>query len=237
VSVDVLIPWNDSRDPDRQAAFGYVCGHYLRNHPDWGLCVGTYRGEPWSKGSALRLAASQSSADVLVVADADVILEPTALSFVLERLPKDGWAVPHFDVFRLSREATSDLYAGSEADYQRAWRTHRGPPGGGVTIVTRAAWDTVGGVDPRFHGWGGEDICFGWALGVLAGNPFRARFPLTHLWHEPLAPRGELHHPRGSDESEALVERYRKAKNDVDEMRALVDEHKVSASPLRTRRA
>ena len=85
----------------------------------------------------------------------------------------------------------------------------------------------AGGVDPRYQGWGGEDLSFGWVLAVTVGRQQRLGAELIHLWHPHPAP--DL---RGSLESEELVARYqgaykhfRRTKDDGP-MRLLVEEVK-----------
>lgn len=40
----------------------------------------------------------------------------------------------------------------------------------GVIAVRRDAWDEIGGLDERFHGWGGEDLAIRETLVALYGN-------------------------------------------------------------------
>jgi hypothetical protein len=84
--------------------------------------------------------------------------------------------------------------------------------------MLRSTWENVGGVDPRFVGWGGEDIAFGWALDTLAGPHTNLGAPLYHLWH-PLA----VDRRKASPETDRLAGRYAEANGKPEAMRALID--------------
>lgn len=215
--IAVCIPWQRS-DPYRQRALDYICDRYQRLHPDWKICIGELpEWVPWSKGHAVNLAVEQTDADTLVIADSDSFCANLSEA---TRLVETGtaWVVPHRWVFRLTDQATIDLIAGGEPRRNRLARgRYTGPRGGGITVVSREAFDTVGGIDPRFMGWGGEDIAFGLALDTLCGWGPRLDADLFHLWHPHPAP--DL---RGPPESEALVARYAAAKGVPRLMRAVI---------------
>jgi len=221
VSVSVAIPYT-SDDEHRQAARRYVLAWYARHHPDWEIIEGDCVGE-WSKGRALAAATERASHDILVVADADSIVPADTLNDAVRRVA-DGanWVMPHRTVYRLSQTHTERVYAGAEPQRRDTARSpYTGVIGGGIVALSRQTWQAVGGIDPRFVGWGGEDIAFGWALETLCGPGVRLSGPLFHLWHEQ-EPKGD--HRRGSPESEVLAGRYRDAHKKPDAMRALIDE-------------
>jgi len=227
-TVSILVPYA-SEDEHRQAARRYVLSWYAHHHPTWEIIEGDCGGE-WSKGRALADAAARASHDILVLADADSVVPADALVDAAARVAAGAaWVMPHRKVYRLSEAHTARVYAGAEPQPRDTCRPpYAGVTGGGITVVSRATWDTVGGIDPRFVGWGGEDIAFGWALETLCGPGVHLAAPLYHLWHHQEA-QGD--HRRGSSNSEALAGRYRQARNQPDVMRALIAEHAHEAVP------
>jgi hypothetical protein len=229
--VSVLIPYA-SDDTARAAARRYVLGWYASHHPAWEIIEGDCAGE-WSKGRALADAATRASHDILVLADADSIVPADVLADAATRVAAGAaWVMPHRRVYRFDQAPTEAVYAGAEPEPNPAWCTNRRPyggvTGGGITVLSRAAWAAVGGVDPRFVGWGGEDLAFGWALETLCGPGVHLGAPLFHLFHQQ---EWQGQRRRGSPESEALAGRYRDARNRPDVMRALVAEHAHEAVP------
>lgn len=227
----VLMPFSDGGDPWRREAFDRVVRWYEDQFPDWHLCLGLLAENGWSKGRALRMAYEKAAGGPLVLADADsYLLQPETLRDAVEAVSIGvPWVVPHRMVYRLRERETRRVY--DENVPPRIGAVCRpeyvGPPGGGLTVLSVEAWETVRGVDDRFEGWGGEDICFGYALETLVGPHVRLDGDLIHLWHPHPAP--DL---RGSPESEALVARYKAARFVPRLMRALVDRVEPAA-PVR----
>jgi hypothetical protein len=197
----------------------WITDRYRRLHPDWELHHGRCDGE-WSKGAAVADGLARTDADVIVIADSD--------SFVADLTPAaqavtDGepWVVPHRYVYRLGKNSSRKVLDGDEPVARRDGcdrRPYLGPPGGGIVVLTRDAYETVGGIDPRFLGWGGEDVSFGWALRALVGRERRLDDPLFHLWHPHAAPM-----LRGSPQSETLVAQYEAAMGVPRLMRAVIE--------------
>ncbi len=218
MSVAVVIPWSKA-DEHRARAKAYVVAHYLTEHPDWELTLGELPPcEEWSKGAAVDRAVQATTADRLVIADADSIVAPDALRYAVGLLDEVPWVVPHRRVYRLTPEFTEKVYEGARPRRGRCVRQpYTGPAGGGIVVLTREAYETVGGIDPRFKGWGGEDVSFGMALRALVGEEHRLDADLFHLWHPHPAPDH-----RGPPESEALVEKYMAARMSPRRMRAVI---------------
>jgi hypothetical protein len=217
VKVSVLVPFADQGCEYRTRAWAYVRNHYATNHAGWHLVVGNCAG-PWSKGAAISDALTRTDGDVLVLADADSWCDPDALRLAVAT--DAPWVVPHGKVYRLNQRGTAKLYSGLLQRGHTARRPYIGPAGGGLVVLSRTAYETVGGFDPRFSGWGGEDISLGWALDTLVGPYTRIGTQLHHLWHPHPAPSH-----RGSPETEALAARYKAARGDRTAMATLVAEH------------
>jgi hypothetical protein len=218
MSVAVLVPWRPDGGP-RQAVWAWVRRQWAR-WPDWEIVTGTPPDGPWSKGAAVADALRQTSADTLIVADADVwsVGIPAAVNRVAGGRAR--WAMPHQLVRRLTEDATRAVLDGAPLDGQPTAETHPGMPGGGLVVCAR---DVLEGVpmDPRFEGWGQEDQAWAAALTTLAGPMWRGTADLVHLWHPPAPRRSRA---VGSAASLARYRRYQAASGQVSQMRALVAE-------------
>lgn len=210
-------------DEWRARAFDWVQRWYTEHIP--GIQIIGRSPDPWSKGAAIADAVSQipDSVEILILADADSFLwNPADLTRAVEmvRSGRSAWIVPHERVYRLKQAETERLHDDPKAR-ARLGHTCRpvyiGPAGGGITVLSVDAYRTVNGVDPRFEGWGGEDVAFGWALETLVAPITRLDAALVHLWHPHPAPT-----LRGSADSEALVALYQAARGVPRRMTALV---------------
>jgi len=231
-SVAVLMPAGGA-DEWRARARAFVVEWYAGELPHAELVVGSCAG-PWSKGAAIADAASKTDAEIFVLADADSwIFEPGILRSAIELVEEQlaPWVVPHDRVYRLAERETERFYSNPTTPARLAKlarAVYQGPPGGGIVVLHRSAFELVDGIDPRFLGWGGEDVSFGWALDTLVGYHQRLDGSLVHLWHPHPAPT-----LRGSPESEELVARYTKARGVPRRMRAVIaGEEWVPAEPL-----
>lgn len=233
-SIAVLMP-SGITDEWRARARVYVEQWYRRHFEHAELITGECPpGSEWSKGEAIADAFSRTSAEVLVLADADsFMLDPGHLRIALDLVQHAGhpFAVPHSKVYRLRADETTRIEDAPELAPRLGYTArpvYEGPIGGGITVVSRSAFELVRGIDRRFLGWGGEDLAFGWALQTLAGAGPRLEGRLVHLWHPHPAPN-----LRGSPASEELVAKYRAARGVPRRMAAVVaGEEWIAAPPL-----
>lgn len=219
-AADVLIPYRPA-GPEREAALTHVVEAWHDEHLAWPVWLCPAPAGPWSKGRALT--DPPGVAEVVIVSDGDVLVDPDSIRRAVNLVHDGhvGWAIPHHEVHRLTREATADVLYGLPADPAAVEeRPYRGLVGGGMVVLARELLERVP-LDPRFEGWGGEDIAWGMALHCIAGKPWRATAPLIHLWHPPQPRRSRK---RGSVENERLRRRYFAARNTPAVMRELLEE-------------
>lgn len=217
--------------PERERNWAWLRTRYTQAFPTWELLEAPDPGTDgdWSKGRAVNAAARKATTDVLVIADADLVIDSAELERATTLAAWEApWVVPHGNVYRLNDRTTKafatdrdPLTVTVHEKIRRdslVRRIYTGPAGGGLVVVRRDAFLEVGGFDERFHGWGGEDISLAAALDTLVGDHHRIGVPAWHLWHLG-APRRA--HARTND---PLAGRYRRARGDAPTMRAIVAE-------------
>lgn len=237
--VHVAIPWMGD-DIHRRAALGWVARRWV----DAGCppTLGLPNGDVWVKAQAVCNAIGDSTAPILVVADADCWSDGVveAIELVRRGVP---WVVPATRLHRLTPDTTIEVLAGAEP--------HTGMPvmplfdggptivqnvleGGGIVVLRRDVYEDCP-LDPRFQGWGQEDEAWAISLRCLHGPAQRLSPPMFHLWHPPQQrkTRGV-----GSDQGMALYKRYARVHRHPDRMRALIAEGREAADahPSRDRR-
>ncbi|OHV42266.1 hypothetical protein BBK14_11230 [Parafrankia soli] len=227
LTVAVVVPYRSDGGGPRDRNWGALAARWRANFPGWELCAGVHADGPWCKAEAAAVALEGCTADVLVVADADVWCEPAQAlldAVTLVRTGRRQWVVPHRNVARLSEAGTARWLAGERDGLDLDQAPYRGVAGGGLLVVARSSWELLGGFDPRFRGWGGEDRALGMAADVLLGRHHRLRGTLWHLWHPP-QPR--LTRAVGSREGQRLLAEYRHAGRDRARMAELVERREV----------
>jgi glycosyltransferase involved in cell wall biosynthesis len=229
--VSVLVPWR-AGNPDREA-------HWRFFRPMWeqygevveGACP---PGEKFNRAWAILDAFSQSSGEVLVVVDADVLIDPTE---AIQRAAGEGWAIPHRFVTRLTplgselckAELARDGKLGEfDVRDKRMVEEHHLGNETGTCVVLHRSLMRVAPPDPRFFGWGQEDDAWQRALRCMMGPCWRGTERLLHFWHPP-QPRNNR--TIGSYEGLQLRRRYENAQGS----RHLMSKLLAESEPLRER--
>jgi glycosyltransferase involved in cell wall biosynthesis len=200
--------------------------------------VGECTGDPYSKSIAVNDAARKATGDIFVILDADTWLPPPVIEQCAEAIRTsrtDVWYIPYHVVYRLVREDTAAILASDAATCEplsvpARYEERIDKPPGGAQIIPARGFRTVGGYDPRFRGWGGQDRAFVRAADTLYVAHRRTRNAVISLWHERVGAKSKKHTswrdglPYGkNDVTRTLVKRYKSACGDVSQMRALVD--------------
>lgn len=179
LGVVTLVPW---RGGDRRREFNW---NIVRPHLEamgYPVILGDRAG-PWSRAAAINQAAAAAGRwRVAIIADADTVVEPPVIREAVELARRTGGGVrPHDHLWRLTRQGSAVLKKhGPIAIHSRL--TSGVAPGGGVLVVSRAAWDRIGGFNEAYVGWGHEDSAVSLEL-VAKASWDRLPGNAWHLWH------------------------------------------------------
>jgi len=206
--------------------------------PEAEICVGTDTGgHPFSKTVAVNDAYSKSTGDMLVIVDADSWVEREVVMGGIDRAARrEHLVVPWWTAHRLTREDSNIVMAADPAGDLPVTKEMRdnckglGPSPASVAMVVciqRTSFERVGGMDPRFRGWGSEDVSFGFSTWALLGRN-------EYTMGESFA----LYHPQPTNDdgmrvwkhdvglaNMPLYERYRAAQANPHLMTLLCEEH------------
>ena len=237
--VSILVPFRSEMGNDtRDRVWKWVKQRWAMIAPDAEIVMGTDKGGmPFSKTCAVNDAFLKATGDVMVVADADAWMEEPELSRAIEIARRtQRLVVPWKTVVRLNEEDSKKIMRKRPTtknlgitDQMRADAIETCVPetAGTLFIIVRDSFEKVQGMDPRFRGWGMEDVALSRACETLLG-------PNVYLDHEVYS----LYHPRPVIKSRGrvweqdvgmagidLAKAYSSAHRNPGAMRALVDQH------------
>jgi hypothetical protein len=149
---------------------------------------------PFNKSWGFNVGFRAVSAEVLVFADADLLVNHRHLTDALEACAEGCEAIrPWTDIVDLTEDETRSLVAGS-LDVNtlhlpaRRGRSRAGeyPPFcGGVYVMRAGVYERLGGGDERFHGWGGEDDAMSAKVKALCTRVAVVRAGMAFHLHHP----------------------------------------------------
>lgn len=245
--VSILVPFRENNDPQRTKTWKWLEQFYSNSGYGFEIIVGTDDGLPFSKTSAVNNAASRAKGKVFVVMDADCYTDPEVIircAKVIVLAEKEGrqlWFVPYLKLYRLTEEATTTII---NADPVTGYSIPSQIPSGWIEpgntdqyghkygamllMMSAKAFWTVGGMDPRFRGWGSEDLSFMISLDTLYGLHETVDNPIYHMWHA--RPGANTIFRRWDGQrtlniNVRLGQRYGLAKGEPTFMKVLVEEH------------
>jgi hypothetical protein len=197
MKLSFLIPFRDA-DGTRTRAKDWILARWQHFYPDAEFCIASDDGiDPFNKSMAVNAAAKQASGDTFVILDADswIPMDTMAMAFRRLELAGNRWVVPARRSFRLTQGYSDQILALDPTTEKlpplinsRATVEQAGGVVGFCHIVPREGFESVGGMDERFRGWGGEDSCFVKALDVVWGQHIKVQGTVMSLWHA--RPRG-----------------------------------------------
>lgn len=176
----------------RDRIFEKVLDRYHALLPDAEICIGSSDADPFSRSGARNDAFRQSTGDILLINDADTFCTWGSLATALTLVDdgEESFVLP-YDVYYNVNEWLTEHWL--SVPYSVADLEHNLSEGGydhrlltaesGVLVVSREAWDSVGGYDENFIGYGWEDNAFVTALTRANGQGLKIPGSAFHLYH------------------------------------------------------
>jgi hypothetical protein len=252
--ISLLIPFRDD-DGTRTPAYEWLLKYWAAHLPEAQIVTGTSVSTPFSKTQAFNDARSRATGDIIALIDADCYLDSQVLVQCAKNIRRDRmlgkrlWYIPYRHFYRLNERTTAHILASNPAspviipsppsaadiDNTPEQASHGHWWGAMVQVMPVQAFDLVGGTDPRFTGWGGEDVAFMRALDTLWCKHRTTPNQVLHLWHHAIQAEHKLKVWHGQDSghsNDALAWRYYAAFGDPRRMRRLVNEYQDGNPPV-----
>ncbi len=222
MEVAVCIPF---RPADDERIANLACTVRQWEALQWPVFLGDHEGDSFCRGLAINNAVEQAEGhDVVVVADCDFLLDNTrqAVQAVETALAGDCYVVAYSVMTVLDQQGTQDVRKGRSPNRQNVIEQVALIWGNCFAIPTELFW-RVCGFDPRFLGWGAEDIGFLVSASTMGGAKQRITGGAYHLTHPTNEDRDHL------PENNALASHYRSADGDREAMSLILAERGCQA--------
>ena len=251
--ISLLMPFRDD-DGSRTPTFEWLEKYWRAALPQAQLVIGRDQHTPFSKTNAFNDARRRATGDIVALIDADCYLDASVLLSCATQIRQAAalrqrlWFIPYRNFYRLTEIASAHVLASDpthpltfptppvpgDIDNTPETASHGHWWGAMVQVMPKAAFDLVGGTDPRFAGWGGEDVAFMRALDTLWCKHKTTDNQVLHLWHESVQAEHKLKVWKGQQSghsNDALAWRYYAAFGDPRRMRRLVNEYQDNWPP------
>lgn len=139
---------------------------------------------PYCRSWTFNIGVKHAKGAVFVLHDNDMLVPADYSANILKQIEK-GHEVANLKrfIFYLSEQHTQQVFSGKAGLADQAPLTIvQNLEAGGSVVITRQAYDRIGGMDESFIGWGGEDNEFWERAQTLKVWPY-AYLPIVHLWH------------------------------------------------------
>lgn len=248
--VSLLVPFRDDGE-HRGEVWNWLRRYWNATFPQAEIVQGHDDGTPFSKAVAVNHAASLARGRTFVVIDADAYLPAAVLQGCADSIDAAlhnntrRWFIPYSHLYRLNEPYTKSLLGAAptvsvplppdEASREIVTTdvTYGHRYGALAQVMPREAFGLVEGMDPRFRGWGSEDVSFLRALDTLYTQHEVTQAHIAHLWH---AKTGNDYMSRQwvgqswGAANERLHQRYAAAAAEPAAMRGLAREHALGWS-------
>ena len=254
--LSILVPFRDDGE-HRSRVWRWLRRYWRAQGLDAEIIQGYDDGDPFSKAAAINNAATLARGHQFLILDADAFMSAHTIARCANHLEGRGragvdtWLMPYDYLYRLAQDPTLKVLSSHperpalppttvphpsllEADYGGYGSPSPGAGhqyGAMAMMMPRDAFYAVGGMDPRFRGWGSEDVSMLRCLDTLWGQHEVAVGPILHMWHARVGNNYTNRRWVGQSWEVAnsrLAQRYATAYAEPEYMQGLADEHPLS---------
>lgn len=190
-SVAVIVPYRSDNGHRDRIWLEQVQPFWKTMFPEWTISVGIHEEGPFNRSKAINTAVNQiKKHDVYIIVDNDSLPDPIAVEQAVVTCQVTQYpTVAHTQRLMLKQGITFEILGGrktvgdvKQSDIQDTYYESVSC----CLVITRDMWESTGGFDERFVGWGFEDSAFAIALSIVTGGKYILKVDAVnfHLWHE-----------------------------------------------------
>lgn len=157
----IIIPWRETHEPWRHKHYDFLIDYYIQ---DFDIVLGNNAGD-FNRSAARNSGVKDSFSEISVIIDADNYIPITQIWNAIDIATKKDALVKPFKWFGyLTEESTNLFYELADVPAVDFDPTYIDPPQenftGGAYVMKKSLWQSLGGMDEGFIGWGAEDDAF-----------------------------------------------------------------------------
>jgi predicted glycosyltransferase involved in capsule biosynthesis len=178
----IIIPWRDMDCIYRRKHFDFLVDYYSQ---EFDVILGDNEGD-FNRSAARNAGVEKSTSAISVVIDADNFIKHQHIYEAIELAKQKNALVKPFKYFGYITEESTDkfyeFFGLADIHYDFINEPQRGFTGGAY-VMKKSLWQSIGGMDEGFIGWGAEDDAFHIIVEKKLGKIFYGSGTDIHLYH------------------------------------------------------
>jgi hypothetical protein len=222
MSVSVVVPW---RPTDERQPLWDWCRRRWESEPLVDEIVECDSGQhPFTRGTSINRGVEAAKGDIIVIADADTFVSDIRGAIAMVGSGVVPWCVNYglWRYYRVDPASTQEYLSGELATRNDPFRfLERCVSYSGCVVLSREAFESVGGFPETLLGWGYEDNCLQHALDTLVGPHARSNGFAVQLFHDHSDESQRFRQPH-IGQNRSVSDLYAAATGKPDEMREAI---------------
>lgn len=186
-NLSIIIPFKPD-DGDRERNWNWLKKRYETLMPDAELCIDERNETPYCKSAAINDAVRKSTRDILLMVDADIVLNINDLEKAMNEVYDKGIVAPS-RLVRFSESATNTILENNYFNVDDSFIDSNTQVFtsifSGICLIKKEIFKKCGGYDEVFKGWGNEDVAFVKCMHRVNGPIHKIpNFTMYHLHHQ-----------------------------------------------------
>lgn len=178
----VIIPWRDMDCLYRRKHFDFLVDYYSK---EFDIVIGDNEGE-FNRSAARNAGVNKSTSEISVVIDADNFIKHENIYYAINLAKQKNSLIKPFKFFGyITEESTENFYKFFDIldiQYNFINEPQKGFTGGAY-VMKKSLWQSIGGMDEGFIGWGAEDDAFHILANDKLGKIIYGEGTDIHLYH------------------------------------------------------
>ncbi|WP_199874183.1 galactosyltransferase-related protein [Paraclostridium bifermentans] len=161
-NLSIIIPFKTD-GKDRERNWNWLKKRYQALMPEAELCIDDLDVTPYCKSASINNAVRKSNREILLIVDADIIMNVGDLEKAVKEVYDKGIVAPS-RLIKFSENATNKILQSNNFNIDDSLIDINtqvfNSISSGICIIKKEIFKKCGGYDEKFKGWGNEDVVY-----------------------------------------------------------------------------